>query len=132
MPVVADVHAHASVLGFKHRISEIAGSEIKLLPESGMAVRDVMLAIFAKIAAVGVDDSGGVEIHSRHLFFVNRNHNHHAVFGRDLLHETYRGTIRYPFGEFVPARILLRTKIGPIEKFLQAKDLRFLARGLLD
>src|ERR1700676_5145272 len=47
MPVVTNVHAHASVLRFEDRITEIAWSEIKFFPESGMAMRDVMLAILA-------------------------------------------------------------------------------------
>jgi len=47
MAVVADVDSYASVLGFEDGITHISGSEIKFFPESGMDVRDVVLAIFA-------------------------------------------------------------------------------------
>ena len=97
-----------------------------------MAVRDMVLAIFSQITAVGIDHRGGIEINSRHLLFVNRNHDHHAMLRGELLHHAHRRAIRHPLGQFIPARILLRAKIRAVEKFLQAQDLRFLSRRLFD
>src|ERR1700678_4403526 len=98
MAVVANVNSDAGVLGFKNRIAKIAGSKVKLLPESGMAVRDVMFAVFSQVAAVGIDDSGSIEINAGHLLLVNRNHNHHAMFGGDLLHQANRRPIGNALG----------------------------------
>src|ERR1700728_5021353 len=98
MPVVANVNADPGIFRFKHRVSAITRSKIKLLPKSRMAMWNMVLAILSKIASVGVDHGGCVEIHSRHLFFVNRNHNHHAMLRCDLLHQAYRRAVRYPLG----------------------------------
>src|SRR5579863_1466341 len=132
MAVVTYIDADSSVLCFEDRIAEIARCEIKLLPESRVTVRDMVLAILAQIAPVSVDHRRGVEINSGHLFFVNRNHNHHAMFSCDFLHHAYRRAIGNALGEFVPARILFRTKIRAVEKLLQAQDLCFLSRCLFD
>src|SRR5579862_5501472 len=121
--VIANINADSRVLCFKHWIAEIAGCEIKLLPKSGMTMRNVVLAIFAKIPAVGVDYRSCIEIHARHLFFVDGNHNHHAMFRGDFLHQLSRRPVGHALREFVPTCVLLRTKIRPVEKFLQAKDL---------
>ena len=43
-----------------------------------------------------------------------------------------RWAVGHALGEFVPAGILLGAKIRSVKKFLQAEDLRFLFRGLLD
>src|SRR5580658_4919057 len=98
MAIVANVDANPRVFWFENRVPKIAGGEVKLLPETGMAVRDVVLAVFSQIAAVGIDHGGGVEIHPRHLLFVNRNHDHHAMFRRELLHQAHRRTIRDSLG----------------------------------
>ena len=132
MAVVANVNADASILCLKHGIAQIARSEIKLFPESGMAVRDVMLAVFAEIAAIGVDHRGGVEINAGHLLLVNRDHNDHAMFRGEFLHHAHRRTIGHALRQFVPTRILLRAEVRAVEKFLQAQDLRFLSRRLFD
>ena len=71
MAVVADVHADAGVLRLKNRVAEVSGCEVKLFPEPGMNVWNVMLAILAQILAVRVDYCCGVEIQARHFFFVN-------------------------------------------------------------
>src|SRR5579862_9376233 len=130
--VIANINADSRVLCFKHWIAEIAGCEIKLLPKSGMTMRNVVLAIFAKIPAVGVDYRSCIEIHARHLFFVDGNHNHHAMFRGDFLHQLSRRPVGHALREFVPTCVLLRTKIRPEEKFLQAKDLCLFLSRLLD
>src|SRR5256885_5452267 len=132
MTVVADVDSDARVLGLEHRVSEIAGCKVKLLPESGMTVRNVMLAVFSEIAAVGIDDGGGVEINSRHLLFVNGDYDHHAMLLRDLLHEARGRSVRNALSQFVPARVLLRAKIRSVEELLQAENLRLFFRRLVD
>src|SRR5579871_6086428 len=132
MPVVADINSNPCILRFKYGISQVAGREIELLPKSGMAVGDVMLAIFSEVAPVGIDYRGSVEIHARHMFFVNGNDHDHFVFGCDFLHQLGRWAVGYALGQFIPASILFRAKIRSIEKFLQTENLRFLSRGLLD
>ena len=132
MPVIANVHTQPSIFCFKHRISQVAGREIKLLPKSGMAVRDVVLAVFPKIVTIRVYHRCRIEIDSRHLLLVHRNHNHHAVFGRDFLHQLCCGAFRHALGELIPARVLFCAKIGTVEKLLQTKNLCLLLRSLLD
>ena len=132
MPVVADVHTHTRILGLKYWITKIAGGEVELLPESRMAVRNVMFAVFAEIAAVGIYDGSGVEIHARHVHFVDRYHHHHFVLSRDLPHQLNRGSFRHGFSKFVPTRILLSAKVWSVEKLLQTEDSCLLARCLLD
>src|ERR1700721_2123040 len=132
MTIVANVNSDPRIFGFEDWISKIAWGEEELLPESGMAVRNVVLAIFPQIAAIGIDHGGSIEIHSRHLLFVYGNNHHHAMFGGDLLHHVHRGTVRHSLGKFIPASVLLGTKIRTVKKLLQAQDLRFLSRRLLD
>src|SRR6202162_2454172 len=98
MTIVANVDSDPRIFGLEDWISKIAWGEVELLPESGMAVRNVVLAIFSKIAAIGIDHGGGIEIHSRHLLFVDGNNNHHAMFAGDLLHHAHGGTIRHSLG----------------------------------
>src|ERR1700676_137498 len=47
VPIVANIHADSVVTRLENRIAGIPGREIKFLPKSRMAVRDVMLAIFS-------------------------------------------------------------------------------------
>src|SRR5580692_2011120 len=79
MAVVANVNAHPRIPCLKDGIAQIARGEIKLLPETGMAVRDVMLAILPEITAIGVDHGGSIEVNAGHLFFVDRNYDRHAM-----------------------------------------------------
>src|SRR4029453_15564571 len=60
MPVVADVHADGRVARLEDGVAQVAGLEVELLPERGQAMRDVVLPVFADVAAVGVEDGGGV------------------------------------------------------------------------
>src|ERR1700756_4688074 len=101
MPVITDVNANTRILGFENWISQIAGCEVKLLPEPGMAVRDVVFAILSQIAAIRIDYSCCIEINPWHLFFVHWYHNRHAVFRRDLLHELSGGPFGNALGKLV-------------------------------
>ena len=47
VPVVADVHADLADGRLEHRIAEVAGPEVELLPEA-LDVRDVRLAVLAR------------------------------------------------------------------------------------
>jgi hypothetical protein len=90
-----------------------------------MHVRDVVLAVLAEILAVGVDDGGGVEVQARHLLFIDRDHDHHLVLGRDLLHQLGGRSIGNALGQVVPANVLLGAEIRTVEKFLEAEHLHF-------
>jgi len=52
--IVADVNADAGVTCFENRITCVAGREIKLFPEARVAMRDVMLAIFAEVTSASM------------------------------------------------------------------------------
>src|SRR5713101_280731 len=71
MAVVTDVHADAGVTSLEGGVAGVSGREVKVFPEARMAMRNMVLAVFAEIAAVGVDDRGGVEVDAGHLDFVN-------------------------------------------------------------
>jgi hypothetical protein len=71
--VITDVDADARHAHVEHGIAQVARPEIELLPKAGRHVRDVRLAIFAEIAAVGVDHRGGVVVDAFLLAFVDRD-----------------------------------------------------------
>ena len=52
MAVVADVDADLGEAEVEDGVAEVAGAEIKLLPEAGRHVGDVRLAVFAEVGAV--------------------------------------------------------------------------------
>ena len=90
------------------------------------------LAELAEILAVGVDDGGGVVIDARHLLLVDRHHQHHAVFLRQLLHLLGRRAVGDALGAAIPFLVLARAEIGLREDLLEAQDLHALLGGLLD
>src|SRR5947207_13732107 len=55
--VITDVDADRGVAGLEDGVAEVAGLEEELFPEAGR-VRDVVLAVLAEVAAVGVDHGG--------------------------------------------------------------------------
>src|SRR5207253_7345145 len=59
--VVANVHADAGVTGLEDGVAGVAGREIKLLPKARMAMRNVVLAVFAEVTAVGVNDGSRIK-----------------------------------------------------------------------
>src|SRR6266478_3708925 len=130
--VVTDVHTNTRVARLEDRIPGIAGREIKFFPKAGMTVRNVVLAIFAEIAAVGVDHRGGIVVHAGHFHFVDGHDEHHLVFLRQLLHARDRGAVGDALGQLVPAGLLFGAKVGAIEKFLEAEDLHFLLGSVGD
>src|SRR5439155_15382625 len=79
MAIVANVHADASVASLEDGIAGVAGREIKLLPKAWVAMRNVVLAVFAEVAAVSVNDGGGVEVNAGHFHFVNGDDEDHLV-----------------------------------------------------
>jgi len=125
MAVVADVNADAGVARLEDGIAGITRSEIELFPKAWMAMRNVVLAIFAEVAAVGVDHRGRIEIKPGHFDLVNGNHEDHLMFFRELLHVRDSGAVGDGLGEFVPTSLLLGAKIGAVEKFLESEDLNF-------
>jgi hypothetical protein len=132
MPVVADVHTHIRITSLEDRIPEIARPEVELLPESGGTMGDVVLPVFAKVRAVGVDDSGRVVIDPRTVLLVQRDDDDHLVLLRDLLHEPRGRPVRNALHGVVPSRALLGTEVRAGEDLLHAQDLNPLATGLLD
>src|SRR5580692_5492664 len=132
MAVVADVHAHFAKTSLEHGVTRISRLEIKLFPEARMAMRDMVLAIFAEILSVGVKDGRGVEIHTCHFHFVDRHVERHAIFFRELLHARRGRTAGYRLGQAIPFLFLLRAEIGAVEKLLQAENLHFSFGGIGD
>src|SRR6202041_585407 len=130
MAVVADVYANLSEACLEYRIPRVSRREIEFLPETRMAVRDVVFAVFTEVASIGVEPRCGVVKHPRHLDLVNRNDQHHLIFLGQLLHARKRRPLGDALGQLVPPGILLGTKVWPVEKLLQAEGLTaFLRRG---
>src|SRR5450759_2325204 len=109
--VVTDVDAHIGVLRLEHRVSEIAGLEIELFPESRRTVRDVALSVFPEILSVGIDHGRRIVIHASLVFLIEWRDDHHRVSLRNLLHQTRRRPIRNLLHRIVPPDALLGAKI---------------------
>src|SRR5438045_8537640 len=118
MSVVADVNADPRECSVEARVSEVAGAKIEFLPKTRCYVRNMCLAIFAKIRTVRVDNGGGIVVNARLFFFVDRNDDHHAVLLGDLLHQLNGRPIGYLLDRFIPARLLLRAEIRRREYLL--------------
>src|SRR5262249_56219013 len=71
--VVTDVNTDARECRVEARIAEIARTEVKLLPETGIHVRYVILAILAEVLSARIDHRGGVVVDAGKLFFINRH-----------------------------------------------------------
>ena len=115
MPVVTNVHTDAGVARIKNGVAGVSRREIKLFPKTRMAMRNVVLAIFAQITSVGVDHRSGVVINAGHFDFVDGNNKNHLIFFRELLHQGDGGAVGDALGEFIPAGLLLRTKIRTVK-----------------
>src|SRR6185295_17458811 len=122
----------ASERGIETRITEITGTEVKLLPEPWIHVWNVVLAIFAEILAVGVNDGGGVVVDAGQLFFIDRHDDNHAVLFGDFLHQPDSWTIRNSLHCFIPARLLFGAEVRRREDLLHADYLHALLRSLFD
>src|SRR6476661_826514 len=132
MTVVTDVHAHVRITSLEDRIPEVAGPEVELLPEARRTMREVVLAVFAEVRAVRVDDGGGVVVDPGAILLVQRDDDDHLVLLRDVLHEARGGSIGNALHRVVPSRALLGAEVRAGEDLLHAQDLDALASGLLD
>src|ERR1035438_2330149 len=86
MAVVADVDADLGKAEVEDRNAEVAGAEIKFLPETGSNVRNMSFAVLAEERTVVVDDGGGVVIDAFLFHLVNRNHQGDMQLARQILH----------------------------------------------
>src|SRR5687767_4008700 len=132
MAVITYVDADLCECGIKRRITEVARFEIKLLPESGVYVWDVVLSILAEILAVGVNHRGSVVVNSGDLFFVNRHYDNHPVCLGHFLHQPDGWPIGDSFHSFIPARLLFGAEVRRSENFLHANYLHSLCGSFLD
>ena len=130
--VVADVDADLRVLGLEGRISEVAGAEVELLEEAGVALRDVHLAELAEVRAVRVDDGRRVVVDAGQVFLIHRHDEDDAVLLRQARHELRRRAARDWLSHGVPMSLLFGAEVRAIKELLQADDLAALARGLFD
>ena len=64
VPIVTKINANFADGGVENGVTEIPRPEVKFFPETGMAMGQVVLAVFAQEPAVGVDDGGGVVINT--------------------------------------------------------------------
>src|SRR6266851_7617762 len=113
--VVTNIYANSGVASLEDGVAGVPWREIKLFPEARMAMGNMVFAVFAEVATIGIDDGGGVEVDAGHFDFVDRDNKNHLVFLSELLHGRDRGTARNPFGKFVPAGLLLGAKIRAVE-----------------
>src|SRR2546425_6667338 len=123
MAVVADVDADLADGGLEDGVPEVAWPEVELLPEA-VHVRDVGLAVLAEVAAVRVDDRGGVVVDAGLVLLVHRHDEHHAVLARELLHELRGGTVRDLLRVAVVLAVLHLAEVRPVEELLKAHHLR--------
>ena len=123
VPLVADVHADLAHRGVEHRVAEVARPEVELLPEP-LDLRDVVLAVLAQVAAVGVDHRRGVVVDAGLLLLVYRHDEHDAVLPGQVLHELGRRAVRDRLGIGVVVRVLDLAEVRPVEQLLQAHHLR--------
>ena len=95
-------------------------------------MRNVVLAVFAEVAAVGVNDGGGIEVDPGHLHFVDGDDEDHLIFLGESLHERDGWSVRDALSQFVPASLLLSAEVRAIEKLLETEDLHFFLGGVGD
>src|ERR1041385_50504 len=132
VPVIADVNSNARVLGLERGIAGVTGSEVKLFPEARGHLWDVVLAILAQVFAVSIDHRSRIVVEACHLFLIDRDHDHHAVFGCDFLHQLDCGAVRDRLSQLIPAGALLRAEIRAVKNFLKAQHLDLLFRRLFN
>src|SRR5713101_4301629 len=113
--VVADVDADAGMTSLEDGVTGVSRREVKFFPEAWVTMGNMVLAVFAEVATISIDDGGSVEVDAGHFDFVDRDNKNHLVFLSELLHGRDRRTARDLFGEFVPAGLLLGAKIRAVE-----------------
>ena len=128
--VIADVDADGREPRLEYGVPQVSRFEEILFPEPGR-VRDVVLAVFAEIRAVGIVDGGGVVVDARLLPFVDRHDNRHAVSAGLLSHQV-GGRPWHRFCDIMPVSVLGRAEVRPVEDFLQPQNLHAAASGFFD
>src|SRR3989442_2083075 len=108
MAVVTYIHADAGVTSLENGVAGVSGSEIKFFPEARMAMGNVVLAVLAEVAAIGIDDRGGVEVDAGHLDFVDGDDQQHLVFLGELLHFRDGRACGNLLVESIPTGLLMR------------------------
>src|SRR5437773_4611779 len=132
MPVIANINTNTRKRRVERRITKVAGLEIELLPEAGVDVRNVVLAILAEIGPVSIDYGSGVVVDAGNLFFVDWDDDYHAVLLRRFLHQLDGRPVGNFFDGFVPAHLLLSAKVRRRKYFLHAQDLHALFGRVFD
>ena len=130
--VVADVDADLADRGLEHRVAEVAGPEVELLPEA-LDVRDVGLAVLAQVRPVGVDDRGGVVVDARGLLvlLVHRGDDDHAGLLGEVLHPLRGRTVGDELGVAVVLGVLDLAEIRSVEQLLEQDELGALLGSLV-
>ncbi len=129
MPVVADVHADLADGGVEDRPAEVAGLEVVLLPEA-LDLRDVVLAVLAEVAAVGVDHGRGVVVDPGLLLLVHGHHHDEVQLPGERLHPDDGRAVGDGLGPAVVLRLLDLTEVRRVEHLLESDHLRALGGGL--
>jgi hypothetical protein len=83
----------------------------------------VLFAVLAQIAAVGVDDRGGVVVQAGLHDFIHRQYEHHSQLLGDALEALGGGAVRDVLGVVVVLGILHLAEVRTVEQLLEAHDL---------
>jgi len=128
--VPADANADFCVSGLPGTEAKIAGSEEKFLVEERV-IRDVHLAVFAEVAAIGINDGGSIVVETGGTFLKEAGNNDDAVFFCSSAHRlgAWAGNAFREFEKFV---IFGLAKILGGEEFLEANDLCAFGCGISD
>ncbi len=126
--VVADVDADAADGGVEDGPAEVARAEVVLLPEA-LDLGDVVFAVLAEVAAVGIDDGGGVVVEALGLELEDRYDDDHAGLAGERLHALDGGAVGDGFGPAVVLGFLDLAEVRGVEHLLEADDLRALGGG---
>ena len=124
--IPADLNADARVFRIEIRETQIAGREIKLFVIERI-VWNVHFAIFAKVAAIGVDYRASVVIDAGGAAFEQGSDDDHFLFLGNL-GESVRGRARDCFRKVEERGVLRAAEVFAAEQFIHANDLRA-ARG---
>src|SRR5918994_1948118 len=128
VPVVADVDPDRPDRGPEHRITQVPGPEVELLPEL-LQVGQVVLAVLAEDGAVGVHHHRGVVVDAGDVLLVDRqDHDHRQLGGqrREPLHDRPVCRLR----QVVVLGVLGDAEVRPVEQLLEADDLGALSLGV--
>ena len=125
MTVVTDVDPDRADRRLEDREAQVPRPKVELLPEA-LHLRDVVLAILAEVAAVGIDDEGGVVKHAGLLLLVDGDDEHQVQLAREPAHQLGRRSPRHCLGVGKVRRVLHLAEIRAVEELLEAEDLRSL------